>query len=164
VMSVASLQQHLKASGIGEQVDVGAYLVTLCDTLTGSMIGESSRVTMEVVADAGTVPSEQAVSLGLIVTELVINALKYAFPDVSKSGRVTVTYEMNNGGWNLAVADNGGGIREKPQGKLSGLGTALVRALAQQLNGEVETVSSANGTIISVRHRAAQMALPTAAE
>jgi two-component sensor histidine kinase len=164
VMSVASLQQHLKASGIGEHVDVGAYLVTLCETLTGSMIGESSRVTMKVVADTGTVPSEQAVSLGLIVTELVINALKYAFPDVSKSGRVTVTYEMNNGSWKLAVADNGGGIKERPQRKLSGLGTTLVKALAQQLDGEVETISSANGTTISVKHSAVQAALPTAAE
>ena len=164
VMSVASLQQHLKASGIGEHVDVGAYLVTLCETLTGSMIGESSRVTMKVVADTGTVLSEQAVSLGLIVTELVINALKYAFPDVSKSGRVTVTYEMDNRSWKLAVADNGIGIKEGPQRKLSGLGTTLVKALAQQLDGEVETVSSANGTTISVRHSAVRAALPTAAE
>ena len=163
VMSVASLQQHLKASGIGEHVEVGAYLLTLCETLTGSMIGENSRVTMKVDAGVGTVPSEQAVSIGLIVTELVINALKYAFPDVSKTGKVTVTYKVNAEGWKLSVADNGIGIKEKPVKKLAGLGTALVKALVQQLDGEVKTVSGDGGTIVSITHTDVQAMVPVAA-
>jgi two-component sensor histidine kinase len=152
VMSVASLQQHLKASGIGEHVDVGAYLVTLCGTLTGSMIGESSRVSIKVVASPGFVPSEQAVSIGLIVTELVINALKYAFPDVAKTGTVTVTYEVNQQNWKLSVADDGVGMAEKPTKKTAGLGTTLVKALAQQLDSAVEIISNANGTKVSITH------------
>ena len=163
VMSVASLQQHLKASGIGEHVEVGAYLVTLCETLTGSMIGESSRVNMKVDADVGTVPSEQAVSIGLIVTELVINALKYAFPNGSKAGTVIVAYKVDGDNWTLSVADDGTGIQAKPIKKLAGLGTTLVKALAQQLDGEVKTVSSARGTRVSVKHIAMSVVLPTAA-
>ena len=163
VMSVASLQQHLKASGIGEHVEVGAYLVTLCETLTGSMIGESSRVNMKVDADVGTVPSEQAVSIGLIVTELVINALKYAFPNGSKAGTVIVAYKVDGDNWTLSVADDGAGIQAKPIKKLAGLGTTLVKALAQQLDGEVKTVSSARGTRVSVKHIAMSVVLPTAA-
>jgi two-component sensor histidine kinase len=163
VMSVASLQQHLKASGIGEHVEVSDYLVTLCETLKESMIGENSRVSMTVNADAGTVPSEQAVSIGLIVTELVINALKYAFPDASKTGKVTVTYKVNAEGWKLSVADNGIGIKEKPVKKRAGLGTTLVRALAQQLEGEVKTVSGDGGTIVSITHTDDQAMVPVAA-
>jgi two-component sensor histidine kinase len=163
VMSVASLQQHLKASGIGERVEVGAYLSTLCGTLAGSMIGESSRVTLKVVAGEGTVPSEQAVSLGLIVTELVINALKHAFPDPLKSGRVLVTYEANNADWKLLVSDNGAGIPEKPEKKPAGLGTTLVKALAQQLEGDIQTTSSPQGTTVSITHATFQSRLPTAA-
>jgi chemotaxis protein methyltransferase CheR len=153
VMSIASLQQHLKASGLGEHVDVGAYLTTLCETLTGSMIGENSRVTMKVVADAGTVPSEQAVSIGLIVTELAINALKYAFPEVSRLGSVTVAYKTNGDDWQLSVADDGIGMQEKPAKKSAGLGTTLVKALAQQLECEVDTVSSTKGTIVSILYK-----------
>ena len=152
VMSVASLQQHLKATAIGEHVEVGAYLATLCETLTGSMIGENSRVTIKVVADGGTVPSEQAVSIGLIVTELVINCLKHAFPDISKTGDVAVTYKVDNGNWMLSVSDNGVGTQPTPPKKQVGLGTTLVKALAQQLGCEVKTTSAAGGTTVSITH------------
>ncbi len=163
VLSVAALQQHLKASGIGELVEVGTYLATLCTTLSGSMIGESSRITLNVVAGTESVPSEQAVSLGLIVTELVINAMKHAFPDVTKLGRVLVTYEVNNGDWKLLVSDNGIGMPVELPKKPVGLGTTLVKALAQQLDGEIEMISSSKGTTVSVSHATFQSKLPTAA-
>ena len=163
VMSIASLQQHLKASGIGEHVEVGAYLVTLCQTLTGSMIGESSRVTIKVESDPCNVPSDEAVSIGLIVTELVINALKYAFPNVSKTGTVIVAYKVYGDNWTLSIADDGVGIQTKPIKKLAGLGTTLVKALAQKLDCEVKTVNSASGTTVSITHTAIPVVLPTAA-
>jgi chemotaxis protein methyltransferase CheR len=150
VMSVASLQQHLKASGKGEEVEVSSYLSKLCETLAESMIPEKGPVTLKVVADAGTAPSEQAVSIGLIVTELVMNALKHAFPAKVKAGRVLVGYEVKGKDWKLSVSDNGGGMPEKLSKEQTGLGTTLVKALAQQLDAQVETVSSRNGTIISI--------------
>lgn len=150
VMSVASLQQHLKASGKGEEVEVSSYLSKLCETLAESMIPEKGPVTLKVVADAGTAPSEQAVSIGLIVTELVMNALKHAFPAKVKAGRVVVGYEVKGKDWKLSVSDNGGGMPEKLSKEQTGLGTTLVKALAQQLEAQVETVSSRNGTIISI--------------
>jgi two-component sensor histidine kinase len=163
VMSVASLQQHLKASGIGENVEIGAYLQTLCYTLSESMIGEGSKVTLTVDSEAGTVPSEQAVSLGLIVTELVINALKYAFPDLSKVGHVKVSYTTKAADWTLVVLDDGCGIKDDPSRKMIGLGTTLVKALAQQLGCKINTVSNSGGTTITIHHTGAQTALPEAA-
>lgn len=163
VMSVASLQQHLKASAIGEQVEVGAYLTTLCETLTGSMIGESSRVNIEVVADVGSVSSEKAVSIGLIVTELVINSLKHAFPVASKPGGVAVTYKLDDGSWMLSVSDNGIGIQSSTPKRQAGLGTTLVKALAEQLGGQVKTKSAASGTTVSITHTVAQALVPVAA-
>jgi two-component sensor histidine kinase len=163
VLSIAALQLHLRASGIGELVEVGSYLKTLCATLAGSMIGESSRITLNVFAGAESVPSEEAVSLGLIVTELVINAMKHAFPDVAKEGRVQVTYEVNNGDWKLLVSDNGIGMPVRPAKKSAGLGTTLVKALAQQLEGEIEMSSSPKGTTVAVSRAAFLSKLPTAA-
>jgi len=117
------------------------------------MIGESRPATIVVMADSGFVLSADAVSLGLIVTELVINALKYAFPDQSKIATVTVRYEINGTDWKLSVADNGIGKIEKgaPPTK-GGLGTSLVKALAQQLDAKVETSSSTAGMSVSIIH------------
>ena len=80
VMSVAAVQQHLQASGRGEPIAVGPYLAKLCAALAQSMIGESRPVSLETKVSGGTVVSSEAVSIGLIVIESVINALKHAFP------------------------------------------------------------------------------------
>src|SRR3546814_1931896 len=76
VMSVAAVQQHLDMSDGIDQIEVGNYLQKLCTGLGTSMIGDSQPVTITVSSDTGMIPSEKAVSLGLIVPELVINALR----------------------------------------------------------------------------------------
>lgn len=153
VMSVAAVQQHLHSSGRLDLVDIAPYLSKLCGSLAESMIGEARPATLTVTADASTVQSADAISLGLIVTELVINALKYAFPDTSKAATVTVTYEINGADWKLSVSDNGVGRTEHkgPPAK-GGLGTSLVKALAHQLDAQVETISGPAGMNVSVSH------------
>ncbi len=150
VMSVASLQQHLKATGMGDEIEVGAYLSKLCEALSGSMVRERRPITLSVSAGPGNVQSEQALSIGLIVTELVINALKYAFPVDIAAGHVVVGYKVNGTEWTLSVSDNGGGMQKGPSERQPGLGTTLVKALAMQLEAEVETASTSKGTIVSI--------------
>jgi chemotaxis protein methyltransferase CheR len=153
VMSVAAVQEHLHSSGRADQIEIEPYLTKLCVSLAESMIGESRPAKLAVVADKGAVPSADAISLGLIVTELVINALKYAFPDPDKAGLVTVRYEINGAAWKLSVSDNGVG---RPEGNGSsakgGLGTSLVTALAHQLDAQVATLSKNTGMSVSVTH------------
>jgi two-component sensor histidine kinase len=79
-----------------------------------------------------------------------MNAVKHAFPAKVKAGRVVVGYEVKGKDWKLSVSDNGGGMPEKLSKEQTGLGTTLVKALAQRLEAQVETVSSRNGTIISI--------------
>lgn len=153
VMSVAAVQEHLHSSGRADMIEIGPYLEKLCSSLAESMIGESRPATIEVLADTGFTLSADAVSLGLIVTELVINALKYAFPDQSKVATVTVRYEANGTDWKLSVSDNGIGRSENSGPPIKGgLGTSLVKALAQQLDAKVETASSPAGMRVSVTH------------
>ncbi|MGB8365226.1 MAG: histidine kinase dimerization/phosphoacceptor domain -containing protein [Rhizomicrobium sp.] len=153
VMSVAAVQEHLHATGRDHMIAIAPYLSKLCTALAESMIGESRPAAIKVFADEGFVSSGHAVSLGLIVTELVINALKYAFPNQAKEAAVTIRYEVNGTDWKLSVSDNGAGRVEggEPSTK-AGLGTSIVKALAQQLEAQVETKTSPAGMSVSITH------------
>src|SRR5215213_3736921 len=165
VMSVASVQKHLQASGNGELIPVGPYLSKLCETLASSMIGDNRPISIKVVADDGATTSDQAVSIGLIVTELVINALKHAFAESTIDGHVVVGYEVHGANWKLSISDTGAGMPDlRPGAKKTGLGTSLINALAQQLDAQVEIVSGgSNGTTVSLTHAVFVSRLPTAA-
>ena len=96
------------------------------------MIGETRPVSLETKVSGGTVVSSEAVSIGLIVTESVINALKHAFPQTKTDGRIVVAYDANGPDWTLSIADNGvGKPHEGAADVTSGLGTSIVQSLGQ---------------------------------
>jgi chemotaxis protein methyltransferase CheR len=151
VLSIAAVQKQLHASGAAGAIEIAPYLSKLCESLASSMIGGTRPISLKVVGEGGSATSRQAESLGLIVTELVMNALKHAFPDDKAKGRITVAYDMIGTNWKLSICDNGIG---KPtggfaQGK-SGLGTGIVKALAHQLDAQVETLAGPEGTTVSI--------------
>ena len=149
VMSVATVQQQLQASGLNESINIGSYLSKLCESLGKSMVGERP-ISVKVQATAGTAVSDVAVSLGLIVTELVINVLKHAFPS-GQEGEILVKYEFRNSAWQLSVSDNGSGPNEASgEPPHTGLGTSIVEALAHQLNATVHKSSGPDGTTVTV--------------
>jgi chemotaxis protein methyltransferase CheR len=164
VISVAAVQRHLHRSSRTDLIDVEPYLFKLCGSLTESMIGEEHSARLSVTADPCQMPSADAVSLGLIVTELVINALKYAFPGQPAGATVTVRYEANGTDWKLSVCDNGVGRAEAAGTPAKGgLGTSLVNALAQQLNAKVESTSSSDGLTVTITHATFTSRFPQAA-
>jgi two-component sensor histidine kinase len=163
VLSVAAVQRHLHSSGRADLIEMAPYLKELCKSLAESMIGDSSPATLQVVADSGTVVSADAVSIGLIVTELVINALKYAFPDPTSSASVTVRFEMRATDWKLSVSDNGVGKPDIGAAAKGGLGTSLVSALAHQLDAQVIATSSSEGMSVSITHATFVSRFPEAA-
>jgi two-component sensor histidine kinase len=153
VISLAAVQQHLNSHGGKDLIEMGPYLTKLCTSLCQSIVGEDHPATLNVSADEGGLLSADAVSLGLIVTELIINALKYAFPDRDKTATITVRYEVSGADWKLSVSDNGVG---RPENQLApvkaGLGTSLIMALARRLEAQVQTTSSPAGMKISIAH------------
>ena len=153
VMSVATVQQHLHASTPGGPVQLGPYLSKLCEALSSSMIGDNRSISLKVCGEGGSATCRDAESLGLIVTELVINSLKHAFNDNTKNGQITVTFDVAGPDWKLSITDNGIG---KPDGVFAqpkaGLGTGIVNALAKQLDAKVATSSGLQGTTVSITH------------
>jgi chemotaxis protein methyltransferase CheR len=164
VMSVAEVQLHLHASEGIDRIEVQSYLSKLCGSLASSMIGGNQPISIKVVADEGTIESSEAVSLGLIVTELLINAIKYAFPIAKAGAQVLVTYEVQDADWKLIVSDNGVGRSADASGKRNGgLGTAIVTALAKQLDAKMEVVSGATGMSVSITRASFTSHMPKAA-
>ncbi len=138
VLSVAQVQSHLHASGGVDKIDVGAYLTKLCAGLGTSMIREDQPIDLRVTADHGMIGSDKAVSIGLIVTELVINAIKYAFPTPTPNARIAITFVSDEDDWSLSVVDNGvGKVGESAPGTVGGLGSVIVQALVKQLDASM---------------------------
>lgn len=162
VLSVAEVQRHLHAATGSDEVEVASYLTKLCSSLASSMIGESHAVELKVIADAGKIGSDRAVSLGLIVTELVLNAIKYAFPVPTADALILVTYETDGSDWKLTVSDNG--VGKDSEIKSSGLGTAIVDALVHQLEARIDIASGPDGTSVSVTRATFASRMPQAAQ
>ena len=164
VMSVAAVQSHLHASDGIEQIDMGPYLTKLSAGLASSMVGPKQNIEIVAAASEGALPSSHAVSVGLIVTELIMNAIKYAFPDAHASARVRVTFEMAKTDWKLTVSDNGVGRLHNEDSRAStGLGTALIAALAKQLNAQIAETSTPKGLSVAVTRSTFESHLPVAA-
>jgi two-component sensor histidine kinase len=153
VISVAAVQKQLHASGANGLIEMAPYLSRLCETLATSMIGDTRPISLKVVGEGGSATSRQAESLGLIVTELVINALKHAFPVDKVDGQIVVAYESAGTNWKLSVSDNGIGKPDagSAQGK-SGLGTGIIEALSNQLDAKVDVLADPDGTTVSITH------------
>jgi chemotaxis protein methyltransferase CheR len=153
VLSIAAVQAQLQASGTVGPIDMVPYLSKLCATLATSMISDNRQITIKVVGEGGVATPREAESIGLIATELVMNAIKHAFPTEQSDGRIVIAYDVDGTNWKLSVADNGFG---RPDGTFaqskSGLGTGIVKALAQQLGAKVETLADPAGTTVSITH------------
>ena len=152
VMSIATLQKQLAVTKL-TRVDLRTYLTDLCQTISASMIANPNELTLAAVVDDTSMKSDASVSIGLIVTELVINAIKHAFPADASHGRITVSFAADEGGWLLSVSDNGTGMPAGRKRAKPGLGTAIVDALSKQLDASVTMRQTNPGTRVEIRHR-----------
>jgi two-component sensor histidine kinase len=150
VMSVASLQRQLVSSST-DAVELRPYFTALCDSIGASMIPDHKQLSLTVSVDDSITSADVSISLGLVITELVINALKHAFPD-DRNGTIRVDYRSQGPNWHLSVLDDGVGMPTNPGDGKPGLGTSIVLALARQLEAVVKVGADNPGTAVSVAH------------
>jgi len=146
IQSVARMHDALQASGGEDSVDLGAILEKMCGSLH-AMAADPLGVDVRVSAGAVRLPVKIAQPIVLAVNELVVNALRHAFPD-GRAGVILVSFVCAGGELRVVVADNGVGL---PAGHAQGrgYGMTLVRMTASQIGG-VLSVESEAGTRITL--------------
>lgn len=152
IQAIAGVHRHLYTSDDVRSVNVGDYLNSLVGELENTLQAEDRTAIIRVDVEDFGLPTEKVASLGVIVTELVTNALKYAYVD-RDPGDVRVYMRRHGAEVKLQVEDDGVGWTGtgKPQG--TGLGTRIVKAMAISLNANV-TYAEGPGTRVMVTFEA----------
>lgn len=144
VAAVAQVHRRLYTSEDVANVALDLYLAALIEDLQVSARHEEVGVTLQVRSDPLEIDPDRAVAIGVIVTELVINASKYAYP--SGSGPVRVDLTHKEGEVRLDVADEGVGMPLEHKG--TGLGNRIVRAMATKLGANLAFLPATPGTCV----------------
>lgn len=146
ITALGRLYSILGDTNSAEEVDAATYLEALCRDLVDLMHKENGiSIVLKTDIESETLPVHRAIPLGLIVNELVTNAVKYAFPSETR-GMVVVTLKRIPGELRLTVSDDGKGV--DPRRADSGVGGRLVEAFTRQLGGQVERESGSQGTTV----------------
>ncbi len=154
--NVMRVQDRLMQAQRSGEVDTKFLLTTLCDDVRMTLVGVRP-IAFKCEAASEQLASDRAVPLGLILNELLTNALKYAFPD-ERTGAVSVLFTRDGQEMVLTVTDDGVGIgapKPKASRRGGGLGSTLVRAMASQLGGTVTSSGEGGGTTWILRFPAA---------
>jgi two-component sensor histidine kinase len=149
VSAVALVHRRLYATDEVNAVDLADFLSALVEQL-GAMMRDSGHQGL-VRQDVASIvfPTDKSVSLGVVTAELVTNAFKYAYP--SEPGEIRVRLERSGPGEAvLTVADDGVGRMEGAAPRGTGLGTRLMAAMVGSLEGRLDYLDGAPGTIARV--------------
>lgn len=141
--AVALVHRRLYQADQVDTIDLARYLDELCGEMRGSMDPEWGRsITLDLAPMLIT--ADRAINIGLILTELVINANKYAYGGAP--GPIAITLDQHRNTFRLIVADHGGGIVRAREG----FGTRMMTAMVQRLGGTIEQQDNQPGLRVIV--------------
>lgn len=149
--AVSALYRALSNAAAVDSVRARGYLEQVVNAV-GLSVGDTGRITVAAEIADVELPTAQAAPLGLLVNELMTNAVKYAFPD-GRGGRLRVRLMPHDDGLRLIVQDDGVGMapaREAGKPVRVGIGSGLIGAFAEQLGGHADRETSPQGTTVTV--------------
>ncbi|MCX7363493.1 MAG: PAS domain-containing protein [Alphaproteobacteria bacterium] len=161
IHTLAGLHTRLYRDQTFDAIDMHAYLADICDGLRGAVLPDS-HIELECAATPIRLSTDQAVLIGLIVSELATNAVKYAFPP-GRAGKIVVQLDPDGDHAVLSVADDGVGVPTATGKAGSGIGLGMVKGLAQQIGGTL-SIESGGGTAYRLRFKADQPASQAGAQ
>lgn len=145
IQAVALVHKRLYSSGDARAVSLDEYLSGVLDQFNTTLRGPQG-VTIEHELAPLTLKTDSTINLGVVVTEWVTNAVKYAYPDGSGVVRVRLE-DIGDGKAQLCVEDDGVGRSELSPAKGTGLGTRIVKAMAISMGGEIAYLHRNPGTL-----------------
>jgi two-component sensor histidine kinase/CheY-like chemotaxis protein len=137
IHSMAMVHEMLYASDSLNDIDFAEYTRVLADEVSNSYGVDPSRIQLVFVLESARLEIDRAIPCGLILNELLSNALKYAFPN-DRSGQIRITLQRQERCMRLLVADTGVGMPEGRSPRTNSLGLRIVDILAQQLGGSMK--------------------------
>lgn len=137
IHSIALVHEMLYRSTHFKQVNVGQYIQRLCDNISGSFKQDNSEIEIDYhISPDHYLETDQIISAGLIINEILTNSFKHAFPNYK--GRIQIRFEKTGSINKLEVSDNGIGLQTDDKEKLKeGLGFQLIEMLSSQLGGKL---------------------------
>ncbi len=155
VQSMGMIHQKLYMGKNLAAVEMKDYFKNLADYIVDAY-GMEKRISIDVAMEACELDVDLAIPIGLIVNELLTNALKYAFPETRK-GKVVISLKKVKGKLQLDVKDDGVGMAINNEETVKGFGTQLVALLTQQLDGKM-LLNTHRGTSVSIQFQSKKAA------
>nr|WP_246521752.1 sensor histidine kinase [Neoroseomonas terrae] len=150
VQALATLHRHLYLHQSFERISMRPFLDELSRQLGDALgAGPDSGVRIDIDTEDLEMGSDQAISLALLLTEAVSNAMRHGFPE-GRAGRILISLHVEGDTAHLVVEDDGVGLDDAADGNSDGLGMRLIEGFAGHLGGEAE-ITGEQGTRIAVR-------------
>jgi two-component sensor histidine kinase/CheY-like chemotaxis protein len=149
ISAIAGVHRRLYTSQDVRSVEISDYLASLLRDLEATLKEAGHTSTVRLQAEPTEVPTDKAVSIGVVVTELVTNAFKYAYPS-DKGGEIRVLLRRNAGKISLSVEDDGVGWNGEGPAKGTGVGSRIVNAMARGLGSPVNYSNAPAGCQVSL--------------
>ena len=149
---MALVHERLYQSSKLSEIDFKGYIEQLATELFNTYCIERNSISLNLEVEELSLGIDQAVPCGLILNELISNALKHAFNDTDK-GEIKVKASLDNDYYKIEVSDNGKGLSSKVDiGNPNSLGMELVKTLSQQLNSQLDFTNN-DGTTVTLRFK-----------
>jgi len=150
IAAIAGVHRRLYTSQDVRSVEIADYLKSLLVELEATLKEAGHRSTVKLSAEPAEVPPDKAVSIGMVVTELVTNAFKYAYPS-ERGGEIRVVFRNTDAGKvKLTVEDDGVGWRGEGPVKGTGVGSRIIGALARGLGSSIAYADATPGCQVSL--------------
>jgi two-component sensor histidine kinase len=145
IYAISLIHKRLYSSGDVRFVALDEYLASLLDHLETSMRNEGLGASVRYDIEPLKLPTDTSVNLGVVVTEWVTNAFKYAYPDRRGEVRVRLK-QLSDRRIELVVEDDGVGRSDDAAVKGTGLGTRIVKAMALTMGADIQYVARQPGS------------------
>lgn len=148
VTAIAAVHRRLYTSNDVRSVDLKEYLQNLVEELQDLQVGEGRNLSIKFDCTSISLPTDKAVAFGIVVTELLTNAYKYAYPDTG-AGEIRVRVSASGDDGVLVVEDDGVGLHAgAPSG--TGLGSRITSMMAASLGGAIDVVDGNPGLRVTM--------------